>query len=76
MGRGAPIYLKGIKEIGTTSPFSLEFYIVVNGEVAEWSNAAVSKTVARRMSGRELESLPLRHLIWQLSPSRDKNFPR
>ena len=36
--------------------------IVVNGEVAEWSNAAVSKTVTRRMSGREFESLPLRQL--------------
>jgi hypothetical protein len=32
------------------------------GEVAEWSNAAVSKTVVRRKSDPGFKSQPLRHL--------------
>ena len=37
-------------------------YSVNLGEVAEWPNAAVSKTVTQGNLGREFESLPLRQL--------------
>ena len=45
------------------------------GEVAEWSNAAVSKTVVRGNSDREFKSHPLRHLIefWDYYGILDEN---
>ena len=37
--------------------------VTILGEVAEWSNAAVSKTVAQGNLGREFKSHPLRQIF-------------
>ena len=48
-----------------TTPLLFWMYLNSNfkvGEVAEWSNAAVSKTVAQGNLGREFKSHPLRQI--------------
>ena len=38
--------------------------LLINGKVAEWLNAAVSKTVVRRSSDRGFESPPFRNMFY------------